>query len=484
MRQRSTKRGMQRARAAPCKGFAASATLNMWIRRGLAVTAIVLAFPAAAQEAKPSGEPDGIFAQERLTRDWGGIRKRLEDAGVKLQANEQSEVWDNLAGGKKTGSTYNGLTTPSLTLDMERLFHWQGATFFVNAFQIHGMGPSTALVGNQQFLSNIEATAATKLYQLWIEQTLFGGRVNIRIGQEGANDEMMISQTAQLFLNSSFGYPDLLEQDLPSGGPNYPLATPMIRTKVKLTDGVTYVNAIFNGDPAGPGPGDPQHRDETGTAFRLTDPPLIFNEFWFQVGGDEKPAVLPGTYKIGSWVHTGRFNDQSRDGSALPLASPLNSRVPAHYRGDYAFYFVADQMVWRKAAAKDQGISLFGLIMGAPADRNPENLYIEGGFNWKGTIDSRPDDILGIAFGYAQTSGALRQFGEESIAFTGTGKRFGANETVIEATYLYQAAPWWTFQPDLQYVIHPGAALPPSGPGIELPLKNSLTVGVRTKIDF
>ena len=115
-----------------------------------------------------------------------------------------------------TGVAYDGLTTPSLKLDLAKLMDWQGATFFVNAYQIHGRGPEM-LVGNQQLVSNIEATPSTKLYDLWLQQSLFNDRVNIRIGQEGMNDEFMTSQASQLFLNASFGFPDLAERDLPSG---------------------------------------------------------------------------------------------------------------------------------------------------------------------------------------------------------------------------------------------------------------------------
>jgi porin len=122
--------------------------------------------------------------------------------------------------------------------------------------------------------------------------------------------------------------------------------------------------------------------------------------------------------------------------------------------------------------------------MGAPDDRNRENFYAEGGFNWKGIIDSRPEDAFGIAFGYARTSDALRQFGEEKFALTGSGKLFASSETVIEATYLYRATPWWTIQPDLQYVINPGASLPANPTGVATGLKDSLTIGVRARIDF
>ena len=133
---------------------------------------------------------------------------------------------------------------------------------------------------------------------------------------------------------------------------------------------------------------------------------------------------------------------------------------------------------------KDEGITIFGLVMGAPHDRNAEDFYAEGGFNWKGIIENRPDDMFGIAFAFAHTSNAFVRLGEESIALTGSGKLYASNETIIEATYVYQAAPWWTIQPDIQYVFNPGASLPPEDPGITTILKNALVIGVRTKIDF
>ena len=46
----------------------------------------------------------------------------------------------------------------------------------------------------------------------------------------------------------------------------------------------------------------------------------------------------------------------------------------------------------------------------------------------------------------------VRRLGEESIALTGSGALYANSETIIEATYVYQAAPWWTLQPDVQYV--------------------------------
>ena len=106
---------------------------------------------AAAQTdgQQPEAAP-GFWEQDNLTGTWDGLRTRLVDSGVTFGLQEQSEVWGNLMGGLRRGAVYDGLTTPSLLLDLNKLIGWSGATFFVNAFQIHGRGPSGNLVGNLQ----------------------------------------------------------------------------------------------------------------------------------------------------------------------------------------------------------------------------------------------------------------------------------------------------------------------------------------------
>jgi len=131
---------------------------------------------------------------------------------------------------------------------------------------------------------------------------------------------------------------------------------------------------------------------------------------------------------------------------------------------------------------KDQGLSAFALVMAGPDERNRENVYLEGGISGKGLIAGRRNDMFGLAIAHARTSNALRRLGAETATITGTPNNVRHHETVVEVTYLYQIAPWWSVQPDLQGVFNPGAALPSS---LHIPpRKNSLAVGARTKIDF
>jgi porin len=109
-------------------------------------------------------------------------------------------------------------------------------------------------------------------------------------------------------------------------------------------------------------------------------------------------------------------------------------------------------------------------------------VYFDGGINWRGLIAGRSNDIFGLAVAYARTSNALRRLGAETATITGMPNNIRPHETVIEVTYLYQIAPWWSLQPDLQGVFNPGAALSSS---LHIPPRhNSLAIGMHTKIDF
>ncbi len=432
--------------------------------------------------ADQSDQADDLWHRDTLTGNWNGARTNLEDAGIRFGLQEQSELWANVLGGLRQAVVYDGLTTASVTLDLEKLVGWTGAKFFVNAFQIHGRGPSANLDGNLQVVSNIEATRDTKLYQLWLEQSLLEGRLTIRIGQEGANDQMMISQYSALLLNSSFGFPGLPAADLPSGGPNYPMATPFVRAQFQATDNITLVGALFNGDPAPPGAGDPQLRDKGGIAFRLNDHVLAFTEIWYSTNQGDKATGLPATYKLGAWYNSGYFSDQLRDTLGLSLANPASSGVPLTHSAGFAIYGIVDQMVWRKPGNAKQGVGVFLQVMGAPAAFNTSNLFVEAGLNWSAPLDGRDSDVFGLGVSWLGISPAKRRYGSDVVFYTGAGAPYSGNETVLEATYLCQLTPWWSLQPDLQYIVNPGAGIP-IGPDSK-PLKNALVGGLRATITF
>jgi carbohydrate-selective porin OprB len=218
---------------------------------------------------KPAVADEGLFEREKATGNWGGARSWWQEAGIDFEMSDIAEVLGNPTGGIRQLTIYQGLLKPSLKLDLEKLANWPGASFYVDGFQISGRGLSRNAINNLLAVSNIEALPSTRLHDLWLQQEFLDRQASLRVGQIALDDEFYISQYSANFVNSTFGCPDILSTDLPSGGPCYPFATPGARLHVAPTSGLTFSAVVFNGNPAPPGPGDPQVRNSSGTNFLI-----------------------------------------------------------------------------------------------------------------------------------------------------------------------------------------------------------------------
>lgn len=426
-----------------------------------------------------SERAEGFWERENLFGDLGGLRPRLAAVGVRLGLEEQSEVLGNVAGGLHRGVAYDGATQVSLALDLGKAFGLAGTTAFVSAYHIHGRGPST-LVGSLQAVSSIEAARSTRLYELWLEQALLGGRLSVRVGQQAIDEEFLSSTYAGLFINSSFRFPALATLDLPSGGPSYPLATPAVRLRIRADERLTVLAAVFNGNPAGPGTDDPERRDASGTTFRVNDGALAIVEAQLAVNGQSSTPGLPGTYKLGAWYLSSRDQDASYDARESRLGARPTAGLRSR-RDDYSVYAIADQMVWRRPGTTNQGIGLFARVMGAPGGRNLVNLSVDGGVSWKGIVPGREDDTAGLAVTYARVGAAARRLDLATRDALGGAYPTRDGETVLEATYSLQAAGWWEVQPDLQHVFRPGGGiLTAAGRKV----RGATIIGLRTAVTF
>jgi len=444
------------------------------------------ATPGGESAVKPGEEgAKGILDRSNLFGDLGGLRTRLSDRGVTFGLTETSEVFGNPAGGVRQGVIYEGLTQFGIGVDTEKVFGLVGGTFNATGYQIHGRGLSQNALGNNlNTVSSLEAPRGTLLFELWYEQVLLDKKLAIRVGQLAADQEFMISQYAGLFLNHTFGWSTFPSTDLPSGGPAFPLATLGVRLKYIPRDDLSLLFGVFNGDPAGPGSGIPQDRDPSGTAFRLRDGVFIIAEAQYGVNQGDGSTGLPGTYKAGAYYDSQNATDQLRNGSGPALADPTGTAaIGRNRRGNYGLYVSADQLAYREPGTKDQGLGVFGRIMGAPGDRNLVNFYFDAGVTYKGAIPGRNSDTLGLAFALARISDTASQFDAATSRATGGAYPIRRHESVLELAYQAQIAPWWQVQPTVQYVFNLNGGVPnPQQPLKRLP--DAVVLGLRTVITF
>ena len=457
------------------------------MQRSITAPATLAAVILLGSAGKPAAA-DGLFEQPTPTGDWAGMRTTLKDAGIDLNANDTSEMLANPVGGIKQTTIYEGLLTMTLNLDLEKLVSWPGATIYGEAYQINGRGLSRSALGNLLVVSNIEALPGARLNDLWFQQELLDRQLSLRIGQIAIDDEgeFYYSQYGLNFINSTFGCPDILSTDLPSGGPCYPFAVPGVRLRVGAPTGLNLSGAVFNGNPAPPGPGDPQIRNSGGTNFLIGEGgTLAFAQLVYPF--DLKPDLSASLsdVKVGGWYHTADFSDLRRDTSGRSLADPTSNGIAATHRGNFGLYMVADKMLWQPPGAEARDLAGFLRVGGAPGDRNLINFEIDAGLTYKGLFAGRDADLAGIAASYGRIGGAARGLSGDAVLFSANGQPLRDYEAVLELTYQLSIAPWWVLQPDLQWIFHPGGhvAAPSPAPAGQL-IPNALVVGLRSTITF
>ena len=436
--------------------------------------------PAFAQSSQqPAPDAFGITEPSIATSlpqygDPYGIRKYLYDRGVSYNVIYTNDVLSNTRGGIRRGTIDQGKFEGQLLVDLEKLAGWKDWTFYANAFGIYNSGRIRRdYVGGMNTIAAIEATPTVRLSELWLERRF--GPATVRLGQLAADVEFFYSDLSQIFLQSD--WPTIAAVNLPGGGPAYPLSTPGVRLKYEFAKDTSLLLAIFNGDPAGPCPGDPDTCNRYGLSFRLRDPAFMIGELQFRNNRGKDDTGLATTLKIGGWNHLGQFADKRYDNVGVPLASPMSNGAPLMHRGDYGIYGVIDQQLFRlKGGDGDSGVSVFSRASVSPSNQNQVNFYIDGGIVFGGLIPKRPNDRFGASVIYARFSDSVRGFDQDQINFGNLTTPARDYEANLELTYVAQIIPGWTVQPVYTYIWHP------SGTGVRYP--DAQVVGVRSVVKF
>jgi porin len=477
------------------------ALLELFPRRLVATMLVALTVPlsligANSARAEPgtaaSAEPN-LAERTRVTGEWGGARTALEQKGIEVVLQYIGETL-GVSGGVIPGgphASYEGRLDMIVNTDLEKLLGWTGARTHVRAFQIHEANNknTASYVGSIADPSNIDATPTTRLFTAWYQQE-FGKYASIRLGQLAGDDEFLTSSTAGGLINGTFGWATIMAANLPSGGPAYPLATPGVRLQVNPTDNIALLGAVFSGDPAGKNcytydpTANPQICNKHGTTFSLDGGAFWLGEAQYNVNLEKDAKGLAASYKIGGWYHTGSFSDRhfgvdSTSGNVVSLALAPDGRLL--HRGNWGLYGVIDQMVWR---GTDRSASFFVRSGATPSDRNLVSWYIDGGVGFKGYVPGRADDTLTFGIAHSKISRDAIASDNDVFAIDGVFPRRSA-ETVFEVSYIAQIAPWWSLQPDFQYIVKPaGNVLRDSSDPSLGTIGDAYVFGVRTTMTF
>lgn len=375
-----------------------------------------------------------------LTGDWGGYRSKLKTGGVELTANYTGEIFGNPTGGQKHGVVFDGLLKLSLDINLEKAAGLTDATFRISGLYPHGTSGSARNVRDVSLFSNLDAFDSYRLVDLWIEQKLSEGKLSLKVGQMRVDDEFGVTDSAALFINSTFGVPNPPATPMPLA--TYPLGALGARFRFEPVEGLYGLLGIYDGNPSAGDFGGHTKRHGTDWALRSSEGALYAGELGYQ----RSAGAYPGAIRIGLLHHTMDFPDVRS-----------NSPDTVH-NSSTSTYYVVDQTFWRTSKDSKESASVF--LRGTFAETKTAYMSTttQLGAVYTGLLAS--EDKLGAAFARNKFSPGQTSFGSESIA---------------ELSYQIPVTPFMRVQPDIQYITRPGGTNQ---------YQNSWVLGVRAVLDF
>jgi porin len=344
-----------------------------------------------------------------ITGDWGGGRQKMADKGVIFEVVLTNEFLKNTLGGLSSDYSTVGNLDVTLGMDLEKLLNWTGGEIF-----LYGLGgfrslDPTAIVGDLQASSNIEAGMDYfKLYSAYISQGIFDNRLSLLIGLHDLNADFYANDPAGLFFNSSFGIGTEIAQSGANGPSIFPSTSLAARLKAEPFKDFFLLGGVFNAVS-----GDPEDPASSTYDFTFYEGILAIVEMSYYVEGDVKIA-------LGGWMYSN------------PVPDITDSTREATGRG---LYLLFDKTL--------EAVSFFIRAGFADPDAYEIEFNVAEGISLSGSLWNRNDDALGLGVTTVISSPAVQDSGRN------------IQETAIELTYLLQVTPSVSIQPDIQYVINP-----------------------------
>ncbi len=457
----------------------ASITLPLYTLPGEVQAQQMLAgasLPRVAPEQSKPKTPD-VWHQSTLLGDWWGLRPLLDDYGIQFSLHQTSDYVGNTRGGIRQGFVYNGLLNLEVDHDLNKALGWRGAKLHLSAYGIQGQNLSSQYVGNIMTVTNVEANPSIgKIGEFWLEQKLLDDRLQLRAGLLEGDRYYVISPTANVFVNSTFGFPDSWEVNMPGEGPGYPNASPGVMATYQFDTDWAITGSIMNGQPVGP----TATQTNYGTDFPTGNGVLSWLELAYTPQWTFGDKTLPGNYKVGGWFNSNTVDNVTLSETGRSFTNPVNKT----YRGQYAVYALADQTLYREDNSTTQGLSAFARVAVNPQQsRNVITSYVDLGLAYTGLFGSRPNDILGLGFAWAKFTPYLNNQIASQNALSGTLTPMPRPEQLVELTYQAPVSPWLSLQPFAQLSINPGGNAPmPNNPNQAIP--NATIIGLRANIAF
>jgi porin len=397
----------------------------------------------AAEEELPN------WKEESLTGDWGGARADLYKKGIDLGFTHKSDFLANTSGGLKRGSAWLGHTEAKLTLDLDKLWGWNGATVFAHYHSDLGSKFNTHYVGAFMGVDNIEVgTNTAQFYQAWVQKNFLDDHVSALAGIYAVDSEFYVTDTTGLFIQPPYGMANEVAQSGENGPPIFPIGALAGRLKLTSPGESFYLQAAVTDGV----PGDVDNPRGTHIKLGRGEGTLSIVELGYMPpfeSDSKQPSEIFNKTAIGFWRYSAKFD--AIDGA------------PARHSNQGA-YAMAERTLYLEPGQLTQGLAGFVRLGVASESVNQADWTSSVGLRYHGLITGRDDDIAGLGLTVNHAGDRYRRANDSN--------RY---ETDVEATYRIQATPYFAVQPTVQLIVNPG---------MDITIKNAWIVGSRFEVEF
>lgn len=390
---------------------------------------------------------DENYADTTLTGNWGGARQRLYDQGIDIGLDYLGEFAHNSSGGIRQTDAYADQIHLHAAFDFQKLWGWTGSSLHIdindrNGNQIDAKAQLGTLLESQEIYGGGDIARLTRFY---FEQSLWNGLVDLKFGRMDIGVDFFPFACNFQNLNFCGALPGWISKGVEA----WPFAQ---------TGGVIAFNPSaawtvkFGGFEVNPG------NAATSQGLRLSPSgpdigTLMLGELdWRTNLGGAESGQLPGTWRIGGWRNTARYQNVFL---SVPGAQQvLSSDTPMLQSSVSGSYFMGQQQLTRHADGS--GLSVFGNIVQADPNTDLVDQMISVGLLYNGPFASRPHDRLGFALGRDRVSGRVAS-AERLLNQAGIGPvPVQGYEYTAELNYQFQLPYGLALMPNVQYIHHPG----------------------------
>lgn len=397
----------------------------------------------------PDSHEIGDRRHGHLLGDWGGLRTRLLDRGIKFDLQYVSDSLSNIAGDREERFASWNRVRGTMDIDLGALADYPGLYFHATALW-QGGGNLGTYLGLLTSPSGMSSQNTFRLDSWWLEKRWLKERLTARIGQFAAQDFYGTQHYGASYIFEPMGYAlGNLFTDFESFDPP---STPAFEIRAVPIHNLYIKSMVAAADRS------PFSHSPTGLVPQFRGAPVSVWEIGFTPGKKatsirafdnvESRKGYSGLYQFGASYNPGKFT--------LPSGTTVRS-------GNYLLYWMAGQALWRVNSQKSKGLDATVAYDWSPADVNRNNTMLTAGLRFNEPLPLPIHNTMSL--GYVKNS-LSQQFVPENAPPWKT-------EHGLECNALLDVLPMVLLQPVVQYYTNMGAKT-----------GHATVFGFRTKVEF